>query len=251
MALWLTCSPAFGATLSVADLTPNSLVITEYLANPIGISDADGEYFEIYNTTNNEIDLNGLVVRDDGSNAFTVSSVVAMPHTFVVLSGSDGTSLGLTVGHAYGGGMTLTNADDEIGLYRPDDTLINKVSYSDGDQFGAGIAHELAFLDAGTPTLTFGPTLGADFIAATGPLPFGNAGSPGSAGNTQVNLPTVPLPASVWMLLSALSMLGWTRQRRPAPGRSTGDRDAHSRGTAEHISRAVARGGRAARPGGS
>lgn len=239
-ALWLACTPTFGATLSVADVAPNSLVVTEYLANPDGISDADGEYFEIYNTTNHDIDLDGLAVRDDGSNAFTVSSLVIMPHAFVVFSSSDGASLGLTPDYVYGGGMALTNSDDEIGLYRPDDTLINKVSYSDGDQFGAGVAHELGMLSAGLPVQTFGPTLGSDFVAATQALPFGNTGSPGSAGNTQVDMPAVPLPASLWMLVSALSMLGWARQRRPAPDRPTGDRNGASRGNTGHVFRAAA-----------
>jgi len=241
--LWLSSSPVLGATLSVAEVSPNDLVVTEYLANPVGISDADGEYFEIYNTTNHEIDLDGLIVRDDGSNTFTMSSVVAMPHAFVVLSSSDGSSLGLTADYVYGGSMTLTNSDDEIGLYRPDDTLINKVSYSDGDQFGAGIAHELAVLSAVMPTLTFGPTLGTDFLAASQGLPFGNMGSPGSAGNTALNVPAVPLPAGLWMLVSALSMLGWTMRRRPAPDRSMGDRNAYSRGFIGLVCRAAAGGG--------
>jgi len=227
--LWLAGAPVLGATLNVADLSPNALVITEYLANPLGISDADGEYFEIYNTTNHHLDLDGLIVRDDGSNSFTIASVVAMPHAFVVLSSSDGSSLGFSPDYVYGSGMTLTNSDDEIGLYRPDDTLINKVSYSDGDQFGAGIAHELAMLSGSTPTLLYGPALGTDFVAASGALPFGNTGSPGSAGNTMLNVPTVPLPAGVWMLLSALSMLGWTVQRRPARDRQPGDPNVYSR----------------------
>ena len=42
-------SQTFAATLTTANLTPNNLVITEYLANPVGMTDADGEYFEIFN----------------------------------------------------------------------------------------------------------------------------------------------------------------------------------------------------------
>jgi hypothetical protein len=216
-ALLLNFAPAVAATVGVADVAPNSLVVTEYLANPVDVADADGEYFEIFNATTDSIDLAGLVVRDDGSNSFTVTSLVIAPHAFAVFASADGTALGIAPDYVYGGGMALTNTDDEIGLYRPDDTLINKVAYSDGDLFGAGIAHELAVLDGTTPVLTFGPTLGAHFVAATQALALGNFGSPGAAGNTQIDLPTVPLPAGAWLLLSAFGALGWTGRRRQAP----------------------------------
>lgn len=239
LTLWLGCSTAFGATLTAAELAPNSLVITEYLANPVGVSDADGEYFEVFNNTQHHLDLDGLIVRDDGSNAFTISSLLISPYSFAVLSSSDGATLGLNPDYVYGSGMTLTNTDDEIGLFRPDDALISKISYSDGDQFGAGIAHELATLNSMTPTSTFGPTLGTDFVAATQALALGNTGSPGSAGNTTIDIPAVPLPAGIWMLLSALSMLGWSTRRRPANDRPSGDRNAHSPRTAWNDTGAV------------
>ncbi len=201
------------ATLTVADLTPNNLIITEYLANPVGVADADGEYFEIFNTTASTIDLAGLSVRDDGSNSFTVTSLLLAPQSFAVFSSSDGTSLGFSPDYIYAGSMALTNTDDEIGLYRLDDTVIHKVTYDDGDNFGAGIAHELGVLNALTPTLVSGPLAGSDFIAATSMLPFNNFGSPGFAGNTSIELAAVPLPAGIWMFGSALSLLGWARRK--------------------------------------
>jgi len=206
-------SRAIAATLTVADLTANDLVITEYLANPVGVADADGEYFEIFNTTADSIELGGLVVRDDGSNSFTVTALTLAPLSFAVFSSSDGTSLSITPDYIYGSGMALTNTDDEIGLYRQDGAAIHKVIYDDGDNFGAGLAHELGVLDLMTPAIVVGPVSGTDFIAATVTLPFNNFGSPGFAGNTQIDLATVPLPASVWLFGSALSMLGWARRK--------------------------------------
>jgi hypothetical protein len=218
-------SSANAAIVGVDNLAPGSLVITEYLANPIGISDADGEYFEIYNTTTNSIDLAGLRIRDDGSNAFSVTALTILPQSFAVFANSTGEALGLAVSYAYGNAMTLTNSDDEIGLYRPDDTLINKVRYTDGDHFGAGVAHELALAGAGTPLVTNGPIPGFDFIAAATTLPLGNFGSPGTPGSTLVEGAMVPLPASVWMFGSALSILGWTRRqaRNAYDGKRRGD----------------------------
>jgi hypothetical protein len=221
-------APTIAATLSVADLTANDLVVTEYLANPVGVSDTSGEYFEVYNRTLDDIDLTGLIVRDDGSNTFTVSSLpvssligssLLLPAGgFAVFANSDGVALGLSPAYMYGSTMALTNSADEIGLYRPDDTLINKVMYSDGDSFGAGIAHELDVISASLPSVTGGPTLGSDFIAATAILNLGNFGSPGAAGNTRLEAPAVPLPAGAWLLSSALALLAGRRKRKDPAG---------------------------------
>jgi hypothetical protein len=201
------------AEIDVAGLGPNDLVITEYLANPVGVGDSDGEYFEIFNTTNHDIDLTGLIVRDDGSNQFTVAAGMIAPWSFAVFASADGGAIGLAPDYVYGSGMTLTNSDDEIGLYRPDDALINKVTYTDGDWYGPGVAHELGVLDAALATLTMGPTLGDDFVGATSSLLLGNFGSPGSAGNSRIDAPPVPLPASAWLFGSAVGVLGWVRRR--------------------------------------
>jgi hypothetical protein len=217
-ALIFLSTASSAAILTAATLTPNSLVITEYLANPIGVSDSEGEYFEIFNTTNSDIDLSDLTIRDDGSNSFTVSGLVIAAGSFSVFSNFDGVSLGFSPDYIYSGSMSLTNSDDEIGLFRPDDTLINKVSYSDGDFFGEGISHELNQLSLDTPSLLFGPQLGSDYIAAVSGLSLGNFGSPGHAGGTSIKLATVPVPAAVWMFGSALSILGWIRRRNTAPG---------------------------------
>jgi hypothetical protein len=222
--LVLTGAAAGASTLTVSALTPNDLIITEYMADPIGVSDSLGEYFEIFNTTNTDIDLTGLAVRDDGSNAFTVSTGTINAGAFALFSSSEGASLGLSPDYVYGGSMSLTNTDDEIGLFRPDDTLISKVAYTDGDSFGDGVAHELAILDQATSVFLSGPSAGADFIAATDSLLLGNFGSPGYAGGTLVSAPTVPVPAAVWMFGSALSILGWIRRKQSGSSR-TGDSD--------------------------
>lgn len=200
------------ATLTAADLQPNDIVVTEYLANPVGVSDAQGEYFEIFNTTTDTIELGGTAVRDDGSNEFTIDSLTIAPLSFAILSSADGSALGIAPDYIYGSAMALTNADDEIALYRPDNLLINKVAYDDGDFFGAGVAHELAILDTSTPAVTSGPAAGSDFVAAVDALVADNFGSPGSAGGTVVNLPVVPVPATVWLFGGALAALGWLRR---------------------------------------
>ncbi|MDH3977229.1 MAG: lamin tail domain-containing protein [Gammaproteobacteria bacterium] len=213
-------SHAFSATLTVNDLAANDLVITEYLANPIGVADSESEYFEIFNTTTHTLDLSGLIVRDDGSNSFTVTALSLPGHSFAVLSSGDGAALGHRVDYNYGSAMSLTNTDDEIGLYRPDDLLIQKVVYNDGDFYGAGIAHELQSVSGLTPLITTGAAAGIAFAPSTYTLLLNNFGSPGTAGNTNISLASVPLPASFWMFGSALSILGWARKKACQSARS-------------------------------
>ncbi len=60
------------------------LVITEIMANPKTVADADGEYLEIYNSTDAPLDLTGLVVADTSGNA-TVNSGSIPAHGFALL----------------------------------------------------------------------------------------------------------------------------------------------------------------------
>jgi hypothetical protein len=212
---------AEAAVLTVADLAPGDLVITEYLANPLGVSDTEGEYFEIYNRRSEAVDLSGLLIRDDGSNQFSVGALLVGAGAFAVFSNGDGTGLGITVDYNYSTGMSLTNTSDEIVLVGAGDLQLFRAVYTDGDAFGAGIAHELAMLSPGLTQAT-GPAAGTDYQAASAALLQGNLGSPGTAGGTA--LPAVPLPGAGWLLGSGLAWLGAARRplRRGQP--RVGDR---------------------------
>lgn len=197
------------AILTVADLTPGDLAITEFLANPAGVADGEAEYFEIFNRRNSAVDLTGLVVRDDGSNSFTVRALTLGAGAFGVFSNGDGTALGVNVDYVYGSAMSLTNAADEIVLTGAGDQELFRLAYADGDAYGAGIANELATLIPGLSTATE-----TDYRAATQALLLGNLGSPGTPGGTSV--PAVPLPGAAWLLASALAWLAALRRRLPA-----------------------------------
>jgi hypothetical protein len=203
----ILCATTTAATINVTELEPGDLFITEYLADPVGVSDSAAEYFEIFNRLEDSIDLSGLEIRDDGVNSMTVSSLIIAPGAFAVFSSSDGSALGITPDYVYGGSMSLTNTDDEIGLFRPDNTLIHKVVYTDGDFFGDGISHELGVAGLATPSIVTGPAAGFDFVAGSLILPLGNFGSPGSAGNTLPGLSVVPIPGAFWLFGSALALL--------------------------------------------
>jgi hypothetical protein len=55
------------------------LVITEFMANPAILGDAEGEYLELYNHTNSSIDLQGWTLKDDGTNSLVISGSCVVP----------------------------------------------------------------------------------------------------------------------------------------------------------------------------
>ena len=177
------------AALAVAAPTqaqsPGDLVITEFMANPNAVSDADGEYVELYNRSSTAIDLDGAQLRDDGSNSHTIdgagAAVVIEPHGFLLLARSaDPISDGsVTVDYVYDG-FTLGNSADEIVVATAAGTEIARITYTDGDAAGAGIALESVSLEAGAD----GVLTQDDLVASATELPNGDFGSPRMLGGT-------------------------------------------------------------------
>jgi hypothetical protein len=212
----LAAAPALSAPLSLSELSPGDLQITEYLANPTIVSDSANEYFELFNRRDEAIDLDGLVVRDDGSNQFVVTGLVIPARGFRVFSNGDGSGLGLVPDYQYGGSMALTNSSDEILLFGPGDVLLQALSYDDGDAFGTGVANELLFGDRDSGE-SFGPQAGSDYQAAVASLAEGNFGSPGRPGTTVFDASVVPLPPAAWLFGAALAALSALRRRCSLP----------------------------------
>ena len=66
---------------SITTHAVGDIIITEVMQNPSAVSDANGEYFELHNTTGSSIDLLNWVVRDDAtaSETHTIASSVVVP----------------------------------------------------------------------------------------------------------------------------------------------------------------------------
>ncbi len=74
---------------------PNSLhgdvVITEFMADPAGVDDALGEWVELSNIGDADVDLSGWHLRDDGRNDFTIpdGTTIALGGTLVLARSTD------------------------------------------------------------------------------------------------------------------------------------------------------------------
>ena len=60
--------------LNDSGISSGRIVINEIMQNPSAVSDSDGEWFEIYNDSQDTVDLTDWIVRDAGSDAFVISS---------------------------------------------------------------------------------------------------------------------------------------------------------------------------------
>jgi len=169
-------APTTTTTTTLGDPGPARLVITEFMSNPAAQSDATGEYFELYNAGDGAVDLAGLVVRDQGSDGFTVTDALVVDPGAYVVFGKSETAADGRVDYVYGSGMNLTNSSDAIIIER-DGAVLDAVAYDAAFPLTAGRSTELTATvpDAATNDLA------ASWCASDTPLGDGDAGTPRAA----------------------------------------------------------------------
>lgn len=192
--------------------TIDELLITEVMANPAAVSDSLGEWFELYNRGDSIIDLDGLILQDDGSNEYHFDGPLPInPGEYFVLArnGDPASNGGFIADHVYSN-FTLSNSSDEI-IISDGLTELLRLDYGSGFAV-AGQSRELDSPLTGSYSLTLSSlTYG-----------IGDIGTPGAPGNTSLPVSTVPIPAAGWLFVSAiLTLLGldyrsWNRNTPPA-----------------------------------
>jgi hypothetical protein len=130
---------------------PGDLLITEFLANVelanVPDNEKTAEWVEIYNAMDKDVDLRGLLVRDDGTDSFVVGggeAIVAPAGGYVVLGRSKDRAINgdVDVLYAYDREFTLANGDDEIVL-EMGGVMLDSVIYDGDFPHGAGITSAL------------------------------------------------------------------------------------------------------------
>ena len=116
------------------DCSAVDVVVTEIMANPdFGVSDADGEWFEIVNFGTSDFVLTDCTIHDDGSNAHTITG------TFVIQAGSAMTfarsaNAGFTADYVYSGIFMDNGGPDEVAISCVNKEL-TRVNYDNGTLF--------------------------------------------------------------------------------------------------------------------
>jgi hypothetical protein len=164
---------AFGVGCEAMDST---LTITEIMQNPSSVSDANGEWFEIYNLTRFLFNLNGWTISDLDNDSHTISSDVFIPPLGYAVLGRNAdynTNGGVNVDYEYSG-IDIAGGSDELILMLPTGTVIDSVSWDNGATFPDPTGASMYLID---PDLD--NSIGSNWAESTTPYGDGDLGTPG------------------------------------------------------------------------
>ncbi len=183
-----------------------AIVITEIMLNPDQVSDSNGEWFELFNASGSEVDINGWKISDNGSNSHIINNSVPLiipPGGYMVLARNSDTTMNgnVTVDYEYGSSFTLGNSDDEIILIMSDSIEVDRVEYDGNWPNPTGASMVLT-------NLTLDNNVGANWGTSTEAYGDGDFGTPGTLGSDS-QLP-VELTAFSGRATASGVQLNWT-----------------------------------------
>ena len=165
-----------------------NIIVSELMPNPFMVSDAEGEWFELFNRGTSAVDLDGWTIRDDDIDLHVIDVVgglVIQPNEFLVL-GRDGdlaSNGGFVADYVYSG-FILANSADELVLLDLNQQEHTRVNYSATTfPYQSGISTEISDLlapDAADPLI---------WVTASTPYGLGDLGSPGDEGSAPLPPP--------------------------------------------------------------
>lgn len=166
---------------AISPVRARIVFVTEIMPNPSVVSDADGEWFEVYNPSpSDSVDLNGWTIRDQGSNLHVINNgapLPILPMGFLVLgrNSDPSTNGGVMVDYKYST-FVLGNSGDEIELVDPNGTVIDVLVYTSALVFNGSSAS----LSPGSFD-TISNDQASNWCASTSTLPVGDTGTPAAA----------------------------------------------------------------------
>ena len=160
------------------------LLITEIMYNPTAIPDAEGEWFEIYNNTLSDININELVIKRSSDLHIVDQEIIIKPGEHYVLARSESaTSAPMYI---YGTDITLTNSGAELiianyGTNGSNGSLIASVNYGlSGFPNPAGASINLDYLYYDVESAK----IGTSWCESTEIFETGDLGTPGSVNSS-------------------------------------------------------------------
>ncbi len=158
------------------------VIVNEIIQNPSAVSDANGEWFELFNNTNADIDIEGWRISDDDNDSHLINNggpLLIPANGYIVLGRNinSGTNGGVTVAYAYSG-ITLANGSDELVLQDGGSVEIDRVEWDNGATFPDPNGASMSLSD---PTLD--NNIGANWCTSTSAFGAGDLGTPGAINN--------------------------------------------------------------------
>ncbi len=123
---------ALALILSVWTLAAHAdIVITEIMIDPHEVSDGYGEWFEVYNTGTEDVDMSGWTITDADGQSHTIGSLVVPAGEYGLLVETANSSWnGGVSGYDYHySGHTFDNTADELYLRNSSDELMDAVEW--------------------------------------------------------------------------------------------------------------------------
>jgi hypothetical protein len=147
------------------------------MANPESVLDAVGEWIEITNVSESNINLNGMILTDNDSETHIISdnTLIISPGEYLILGINDDISIngGIMVDYVYSG-FNLSNLWDEVILIHPSGMIIDEVYYDNGNTFPNENGKSMMLID---PSLE--NYLGENWTSAITEFGSGDFGTPG------------------------------------------------------------------------
>ncbi len=221
--LFLISSLVFGQTI----------VISEIMQNPVSVNDEFGEWFELYNPTEINVDINGWRIRDNGTNKHIINNdapLFVTANGFLILgNNSDNlTNGGVTIQYKFPSTWTLTNSDDEIIIEQSDGLggwlLIDEVNYDGGVNFPDPTGASMYFIGNFSDDNNLGSNWKESTVAWSGSA--GDLGSPGSQGEGALPVELTTFSASlinkkvnlIWETATEVNNYGFNIERKTELG---------------------------------
>jgi len=167
-------------------VNPGDILITEVMQNPFALTDSIGEWFEVLNTTDHEIDVEGWALA---------SANDAAPH--YVSNGGNGVVVGpgeyfvfvrdvLALGeeavpfYSYGGSLNLGNADDTVTIQSGDE-IVDTVAWDNGLTFPDPNGASIQLAPTPEAMTAAGNDAGGAWCTSATAYATGDLGTPGAA----------------------------------------------------------------------
>ncbi len=166
---------------AAGNLGTGDLLISEIMYDPTALTDAEGEWFEVYNTTSRSVDLNNLVIRKNDTESHVIKGpFILAAHGYVVLARTENAVPGTK--YLYNSSITLNNTGCMLticnyGTNGNDGSVICSVNYGN-DGFPKTSGASLC-LDPGKMTLA-AVAAGNSWCISRSIYTTGDLGTPGS-----------------------------------------------------------------------